>query len=128
MKAISELGLLGIILVLCNCCVCVDYGRGQQSIQFRIEAPAASNLSVAATTSEGTQSIAPVNGIYTVRLPWERSGECMVLCIRVSGEGHPEKSETISITQGNIVVKRITVADIRKLPRSSDGAYIFSMK
>lgn len=130
MKRILLTILMVAVSSLLSSCACVDYGRAQQALRFRIDpVPATGAMSVMYTTRQGSQQLTPSNGVYIASLPHVKWGNIKLFgLIQVSGERHPEKSETIIIKIGNTVAEKITVAEVRHLAQGSDGAFTVKLK
>ena len=61
--------------------------------------------------------------VFKVMLPAVKYGYMLVFMIIPVGDAHPERSQYIQIMRNEETLKKLTVKQARRLPRTSDGAF-----
>ena len=110
---------------------CADGFRPPEQIPLCVEAPSHPNVTLSHVTSEGTSDMLQMNGAYILYLPGEGFGYCDFFGIPLQVPPFtcdPECGEYVIIKDNDLVVRKLPVSRIRKLPQDSEGRRIIEVK
>jgi hypothetical protein len=124
--------LATLILSLCTiACGCVDCMRFPEQLPLRVEAPSHPNVALIQVTSARTTEMVQTDGAYILDLPGGGFGYCDFFGIPLHIPPFtcdPERGEYVLVKDNGVVLRKLPVSQIRKLPKDSEGKRIVKVK
>ena len=127
-KMITFGKIIGIVCVamLTSSCACEDYCRRAQTIPFRLNSPEGEGYTV--VSSDGGVGVRKDDGRYLLDLKRKEYGSMRALFVIPMGKSNPERQEELLLRHDGNTIGRISVSQIRQLPKDQDGTSVLTLK
>jgi hypothetical protein len=117
--------ILGLLACLTSCADCL---RPAEQIPLRLDAPGHRELTVIQVTQDGARPMAQSEGVYVLDLPMSGYGRVYLFGDVSVKHNNPEKQEYVVVKENGVVLKKVSVARVRSLPKDERGTYTLRVK